>query len=178
MTGRTGDSATLRDYAGSVSGADTIALEDGVTFLEHVSTGAGDDLLSMGSNNTFVKDVTLGLGDDTILGGDGNVFDGATTTGDGNPDNDDHLFTRLRGGRVTYLHMLFDRHQIVTAEGAPSESFHPGAASPDGLGAAPRAEFLDLFPALRADAGAYGQAARRSLRRHEARLAASEMRLA
>ena len=30
------------------------------------------------------------------------------------------------GGKVTYAHILFDRHQIVMANGAASESFFPG----------------------------------------------------
>ena len=29
------------------------------------------------------------------------------------------------GGSVDYMHVLFDRHEIVYSEGAPSESFHP-----------------------------------------------------
>ena len=29
--------------------------------------------------------------------------------------------------RVEYFHILLDQHQVIFAEGAPSESFHPGA---------------------------------------------------
>lgn len=29
----------------------------------------------------------------------------------------------LPGGKVTYIHLLFDRHEIIFAEGAPTESF-------------------------------------------------------
>lgn len=35
--------------------------------------------------------------------------------------------TQQEGGTVTHVHILFDAHQIVCAEGAASESFHPGA---------------------------------------------------
>jgi hypothetical protein len=38
---------------------------------------------------------------------------------------------------ITYVHLLFDRHEIVFAEGAPSESLHPGS------------EFLDCDHELR-----------------------------
>lgn len=48
---------------------------------------------------------------------------------------------------VTYVHLLFDRHEIVEAAGVPSESFNPGA---DILrdNRAMRAELADLFPEL------------------------------
>jgi len=64
--------------------------------------------------------------------------------------------------RVTYLHLMFDAHQIVFADDAPAESFFPG---PYALGALPRGaldEITSLFPGLRATgvAGAYGPTAR------------------
>ncbi|RMD90198.1 MAG: 2,3,4,5-tetrahydropyridine-2,6-carboxylate N-succinyltransferase, partial [Alphaproteobacteria bacterium] len=40
--------------------------------------------------------------------------------------------TRIADGRpVAYVHMMFDRHQIVLANGRPSESFLPGPMSRD-----------------------------------------------
>jgi len=83
---------------------------------------------------------------------------------------DDAAVSRVTGGFATYLHLLFDRHEIVYAEGVPSESFHPGSLGLDGLLAPARDELFALFPDLRADPAAYGPAARRSLRRHEAAL--------
>lgn len=67
--------------------------------------------------------------------------------------------SRRRGGWVTYVHMLFDRHQIVFAEGAPSESLHPGSCALDALEQAARAEVIALFPDLADDVDSYGPAA-------------------
>ncbi len=86
---------------------------------------------------------------------------------------------RMRGGAVriaagvrsvTYLHLAFDRHEVVFSNGIPSESFHPGERALAGLTAAARAEFARLFP----DLAGYGGPARRYLRRADlpARLAA------
>jgi hypothetical protein len=58
---------------------------------------------------------------------------------------------------ITYVHLVFDTHQIVFAEGAPSESFYNGEASLAGLTSEARRELLSLFPAAmlnRPDAGA------------------------
>ncbi|ABV91983.1 hypothetical protein Dshi_0234 [Dinoroseobacter shibae DFL 12 = DSM 16493] len=77
---------------------------------------------------------------------------------------------RRPGGMVTYVHILFDRHQIVRANGAWSESFHPGAQGLDTMAQASRDELLALFPELAADPAAYGPSARPTLRAHEARL--------
>lgn len=74
------------------------------------------------------------------------------------------------GGAVEYFHMMFDRHQIVFAEGAASESFHPGAVGIGALEDNARAEVLHLFPELSADLGAYGPTARMCLKQYEARL--------
>lgn len=72
---------------------------------------------------------------------------------------------------ISYYHIMFDAHEIVYAEGAAAESFHPGAEGFDALGASACAEILALFPALATDGfAAYGPSARRSLRAHEARL--------
>ena len=74
---------------------------------------------------------------------------------------------------VEYLHIMFDRHEIVTSEGLPSESFYAG-----GLAAERdphiRTEIEALFPDLAAPGG--GRAtpvARRVLRAIEARLLAA-----
>nr|WP_283258439.1 Hint domain-containing protein [Pseudomonas sp. GX19020] len=49
---------------------------------------------------------------------------------------------------VTYVHFLFEGHEIVLAEGCPSESFHPGDHSLNGLDRDARNEVLALFPEL------------------------------
>ncbi|PWJ20392.1 peroxidase family protein [Jannaschia seohaensis] len=77
--------------------------------------------------------------------------------------------TRRTGGTVTYIHLLFDRHEIVLAEGIPSESFHPGPVALSAMDRATRAELLALFPSL-ARPDAYGPSARPSLKPAELRL--------
>ncbi|MFQ1699996.1 Hint domain-containing protein [Loktanella agnita] len=81
----------------------------------------------------------------------------------------DRSITRVIGGEVVYYHMLFDRHQIVWSEGAPTESFHPGSVGWNAMDAATRNEILSIFPQL--DGGNfenYGASARMSLKSHEA----------
>ncbi len=81
----------------------------------------------------------------------------------------DSTILRVEGGEVEYFHMLFDTHEIVFAEGAPSESFHPGQEGWGALAEEARAEILALFPELAAgDFSAYGTSARRTLKSHEA----------
>lgn len=70
---------------------------------------------------------------------------------------------------VEYVHVLFDRHEIVFAEGAPTESFHPGAAALAGVTDGAREELFALFPELRGRAEGLGPLARPVLRAHEAR---------
>jgi hypothetical protein len=47
---------------------------------------------------------------------------------------------------VTYLHLLFDRHEVIIAEGTLSESFHPGETGLGPLDPGQRQEIGALFP--------------------------------
>ncbi|MFN4057388.1 MAG: Hint domain-containing protein [Roseinatronobacter sp.] len=49
---------------------------------------------------------------------------------------------------VTYVHVMFDTHQIIRSEGAWSESFQPGVKTLSSMDDAQRAELLALFPEL------------------------------
>lgn len=81
----------------------------------------------------------------------------------------DGTIRRQAGGEVEYLHLMFDRHQVIWAEGLPSESFFPGAATMAGLEDGVRAELCALFPGMDPKTGAgYGPTARRVLRGFEA----------
>lgn len=71
--------------------------------------------------------------------------------------------------RITYLHVLFDRHEIVLAEGAPCESLHPGFLPGAGPGTPP-ARLMAAFPAPAEGAGARERAARLCLTAREAAL--------
>ncbi|MBL9047798.1 MAG: choice-of-anchor L domain-containing protein [Tabrizicola sp.] len=65
------------------------------------------------------------------------------------------------GKPVTYHHLLFDRHQIILAEGLWSESYYPGPATMAGHDPGVQQEILDLFPELASDPDSgYGPAAR------------------
>ena len=75
---------------------------------------------------------------------------------------------RLR--QVTYVHILFDRHELVLADGAWSESFQPGARSIGGLGHAERDELFKIFPDLVQRGFGTFDAARSTLKGFEARV--------
>ena len=72
---------------------------------------------------------------------------------------------------VTYIHFMFDQHEVVLSDGTWTESFQPGDHTLAGLGNAQRNEIFELFPELKEREGleAYA-AARRSLKKHEAHL--------
>lgn len=73
---------------------------------------------------------------------------------------------------VTYVHLLLERHQIVFANGVPTESFHPALAAPEILHQH-RRELSALHPDLCLQPDSYGQVARRCLRRGEVALLAA-----
>ncbi|SFR53647.1 Hint domain-containing protein [Litoreibacter janthinus] len=81
--------------------------------------------------------------------------------------NDDTIYIR-EGGKVNYHHILFDDHQVVFAEGAASESFHPGPQALGALDQGPRDELLRLFPDLQCFGAPAINSARMSLKGFEA----------
>lgn len=72
------------------------------------------------------------------------------------------------GAPVTYVHLLFDTHELVWANGCWSESYHPGAVTLSALEERVRAEVFDLFPRLAQNPGSYGPPVLPSLKAHEA----------
>jgi hypothetical protein len=73
-------------------------------------------------------------------------------------------------GGVSYIHLLFDRHQIVRSDGLWTESFQPAAATLSAMDEGPRDELLRLFPELCAANLTRYPSARSTVKRHEARL--------
>ena len=72
---------------------------------------------------------------------------------------------------TTYIHIMFDQHEVILADGAWTESVQPGDMSLAGIGNAQRQEILELFPELATQDGINAYAsARRSLKKHEAKL--------
>ena len=69
---------------------------------------------------------------------------------------------------VTYFHLLFDEHQIVTANGVNCESYLPGAMTAEQFDSGAQDEIIELFPDLRDGFDSYGSAARRILKSFEA----------
>jgi Ca2+-binding RTX toxin-like protein len=69
---------------------------------------------------------------------------------------------------VTYVHVMFDRHQIVQTHGLWSESYQPGERTLEGMPDPQREELLRLFPDLSAP-GSY-PAARMTLKAFETRV--------
>lgn len=70
---------------------------------------------------------------------------------------------------VTYVHLMFDQHEIILADGAWSESFQPGDSTLSGLDADQRDELEIIFPALSVPRRfARYDAARLTLKPHEA----------
>lgn len=78
--------------------------------------------------------------------------------------------TRREGGKVTYIHLMFDQHEVIYANGMPSESFFPGDTALGSISDHSRSELFTLFPELRTGLGAFSETARLCLRHHEAPL--------
>ncbi|WP_298431658.1 Hint domain-containing protein [uncultured Jannaschia sp.] len=72
---------------------------------------------------------------------------------------------------TTYIHVMFDNHEVILSDGAWTESFQPGDQTLKGLGEPQREEIFAIFPELRGHEGRVAYvAARRMLKRKEAEL--------
>ncbi len=77
----------------------------------------------------------------------------------------------MRGRRrIVYHSLLFERHEVILAEGAATESFRPGPIVMDALPQALREEIFAIFPRLRDEpVEGLGDPARRILKAREAK---------
>ncbi|WP_415405043.1 Hint domain-containing protein [Tateyamaria sp. SN3-11] len=83
----------------------------------------------------------------------------------------DRSVTRKTGGHVTYVHLMFDRHQVVFSEGLATESFLPGPQTTKSFETQIVDEICAIFPELDPQTGdGYSPSARRTLRGYEADL--------
>ena len=82
----------------------------------------------------------------------------------------DNTIRRLESASVTYVHILFDRHQVVFSEGLATESFLPGPQTTRSFERHLIDEICTIFPELDPDTGkGYGPSARPGLRNFEAK---------
>ncbi len=122
--------------------------------------GAHGDLLVSAQHRVLVRDplAELLFGEPEILVAAKDLVNGGTVQ-------------IAAGGTVEYVHILFDRHQVVFSEGLATESFLPGPHVLGAMEAAVQAEICAIFPEIDPKTGAgYSPAARRMLRSFEARL--------
>ncbi len=82
----------------------------------------------------------------------------------------DSTILRVELPEVEYFHVMFDQHEIIFAEGSPSESFHPGRMGMGTFSADTCEEIFRLFPKLETDLPSYGPSARNSLKAYEAKI--------
>jgi hypothetical protein len=81
--------------------------------------------------------------------------------------NGDTIYRR-EGGVVEYYHILFDTHEVIYAEGIPSESLHINETTLDSMAEESRAEIIELFPEILREPQVSAVASRMSLKSYEA----------
>jgi len=83
--------------------------------------------------------------------------------------NDHSVLTDYTLKSTEYIHILFDRHEVVFSNGLRTESFHPGAVGLNTVEEANRNELFEIFPELAVNPNCFGASARKSLKVSEAR---------
>jgi Ca2+-binding RTX toxin-like protein len=71
---------------------------------------------------------------------------------------------------VTYVHVMFDRHEVIYADGIATESFFAGDTALSAVDDAAREELFAIFPELRSAPGRHRETARTCLKAREAAL--------
>lgn len=84
--------------------------------------------------------------------------------------NDHSILVDRSTDEVTYIHLAFDAHEVIYADGLETESFHPATRSVNGMDHAQRAELFAIFPELEQEAGFAYAASRIELRAQDARV--------
>lgn len=84
--------------------------------------------------------------------------------------NDSTIIEERPTEDITYIHMVFDKHEVVYADGLEAESFHPAVRTVAGLKSEQRAELFELFPNLESGETFAYAAARDELRGNTARV--------
>ncbi|MBR9865037.1 MAG: type I secretion protein [Rhodobacteraceae bacterium] len=85
--------------------------------------------------------------------------------------NDDKGISLVSASQATYVHFMFDHHEVVLSDGAWTESFQPGDQAMASVTAEQRDEITELFPELACAQGreAY-TSSRLSLKAFEAKM--------
>ncbi|WP_052245279.1 Hint domain-containing protein [Halocynthiibacter namhaensis] len=81
--------------------------------------------------------------------------------------NDKDVMVDRSKSDITYIHLLFDRHEVLFANEALTESLHAGQLSKGLIPEAARAELFGIFPELRSYENGYGPTARKTPRTRE-----------
>ncbi|MBE1285470.1 MAG: 2,3,4,5-tetrahydropyridine-2,6-carboxylate N-succinyltransferase [Rhodobacteraceae bacterium] len=130
--------------------------------------GTHRDLMVSPQHRVLVRDAVAEL-----LFGEGEVLVAAKDL------VNDRSVLRRPGGEVTYVHVMFDRHQVIYSEGLATESFLPGPQSTKLFEQPIIEEICSIFPELDPlTGGGYSSAARPTLRSYEGRLLANPERVA
>ena len=70
--------------------------------------------------------------------------------------------------QVTYVHLMFDRHEVIYADGIAAESFYAGDIGLTTVSEPAREELFKVFPELRSAGSHHRQTVRTCLQPHEA----------
>lgn len=142
----------------TVAATDALSL---VRFAKSVSPGALDALTVSPQHRVLIKGYRAKLlfGQSEVLVPALHVIDGKGVV-------------RLEQDTVTYIHIMFQSHEIIFANGIAAESCHPGAFGVGKLASDAHEQMLALFPEVRSDLNVYGPTARRAIKAKETKVLA------
>ena len=82
--------------------------------------------------------------------------------------NDKSIVIDRTQRQLHYIHLLFDAHQVIVANGLETESFHPEIADLEAVAGDQKTRLLERFPDIGRVCDSYGPSARRTLTGAEA----------